>query len=43
MQISKLERKNDKMFLVFYIIAFELVLANLKYYKENTCHPQSVF
>ena len=32
-----------KSFLVFQTIAFELVPANCKYYKENTCHPMSMF
>ena len=43
MQIPKIETKIDKKFLLFKIIAFELVPVNSKYFKENTCHRQSMF
>ena len=43
MQISKMDRKIDKMFLVFKIIAFDIVTADSKYYKDITCHRQSMF
>ena len=43
MYISGIEKKFNKMFLPFYIIAFELDLSNSEYYKGNTCHRQSMF
>ena len=39
----KMAKKFNKILLRFYIIAFELVPANSKYYKENTCHRQTMF
>ena len=35
--------KIETMFSVFYIIAFDTVLADCKYNKENTCDRQSIF
>ena len=32
----------EKKLFVSYIISFELVAVNCLYYKENTCHTQSV-
>ena len=43
MNISKMERKIQEMLLVFYIIAFDVVPADSKYKKENTCDRQSMF
>ena len=43
MKISKMERKIEKMLLVFSIIAFDIVPADSKYNKENTCNRQSMF
>ena len=43
MKISKMERKIHGMFLVFSIIAFDVVPADYKYNKENTCDRQSMF
>ena len=43
MQISEMERKIEKMFLVVYMTAFDIVPADSKYYKENTCHQQPRF
>ena len=36
MQIRKMQWKMEKMFVVFQIIAFELVVVNYPYYYENT-------
>ena len=33
-----MEGKNHKKFFAFYIIAFELIEGNSRYYKEDTCH-----
>ena len=38
-----MHRKIDNMILVFYRIAFDVVPADFKYYKENTCHRESMF
>ena len=35
--------KKEKIFLLFQIIAFEIVRADSKYKKENTCDRQSRF
>ena len=34
---------NGNMVLVFQIVAFDIVPADSKYYKENTCHPEIMF
>ena len=38
-----MERKIDKNFLPFQIIAFDTVPADSKYKKENICDSQSMF
>ena len=43
MKISKTERKIEEMFLVFQIIAFDIVPADSKYNKDNTCDRQLMF
>ena len=43
MKISKIERNIQKMFLVFYIIPFDIVPAHSEYNKENTCDRPSIF
>ena len=43
MNISKMERKIEKMVFVFKIIAFDIVPADSKYNKQNTCDRQSMF
>ena len=43
MKISKMERKIAKMFLLFQIILFVIVLADSKYNIENTSDRQSMF
>ena len=42
MNISKMDKKIDKIILVFQIAAFDKVAADSNYYKENTCHSQSI-
>ena len=34
--------KNWKIFVAFYIIAFDLVASNSRYYEENICDRQSM-
>ena len=40
-QIAKMQQKVDKNFLLFHIIAFQLVAINSLYYYENTRSWQS--
>ena len=40
---GKMERKIEEMFLVFSIVAFDVVPAGSKYNIENTCDRQSMF
>ena len=37
-----MQRKIEKIFLVFYIIASEMAAVNCLYYEGNTCHGQSM-
>ena len=41
--MAQVEQNVEKMFLVFYIIAFKYVPASSHYYDENTCRQQSRF
>ena len=43
MEIPKIEQNIEKIYIPFYIIAFELVASNSHYYEENTCHQKSRF
>ena len=43
MKISKVKGKIQKIFLVFQIISFDIVPADSKYNKENTCDQESMF
>ena len=43
MKIWKIDRKVQKMFLIFYKIAFDIVPSDSKYNRENTCDRQSMF
>ena len=43
MKISKMERKIEKIFLAFYVIAYDTVIADSKYNKQYTCDRQSIF
>ena len=43
MKISKMEKNIEKRFLVFQIIAVDVVPADKKYNKENTCDRQTMF
>ena len=43
MNIAKMEKKIQKMRLVFHIVAFHIVPADTKYNKENTCNRQTMF
>ena len=37
-----MQRKMEKIFLLFEIIASEMAAANCLYYQGNTCHGQSM-
>ena len=43
MKVLRMERKTEKMFLVFWIIALDIVTADSKYNKQNICDRQSMF
>ena len=40
MHISEMEKKIQKKFFVYEIMAFEIVAVNSAYICRNTCHPQ---
>ena len=42
MRISKIERKIEQIFLVFQIIAFDIIPAESTYTQENTCDRESI-